>query len=53
MFSATEYEYIKGLTENYYNNGYQHYLCITNNPVDYGSTNNVVDIYCYLLLNLL
>lgn len=47
MFSANEYQYIQGLTENYYNNGYQQYLCITNNPVDYGSTNNVYDIYCY------
>jgi len=47
MFSATEYEYIKGLTENYYNQGYQHYLCITNNPIDYSSTNNTYDIICY------
>lgn len=47
MFSATEYEYIKGLIENYYNQGYQQYLCITNNPIDYSSTNNTYDIICY------
>lgn len=47
MFSTGEYDYIKGLTLNYYNQGYQHYLCITNNPTGYNSTNNVYDIYCY------
>lgn len=50
MFSTGEFEYIKGLTENYYNNGYQQYLCITNNPVDY-SNNNVYDIVCYYSKN--
>lgn len=46
MFSTGEYDYIKNLTLNYYNQGYQHYLCITNNPTNY-TNNNVYDIYCY------
>lgn len=46
MFSTGEYDYIKNLTLNYYNKGYQHYLCITNNPTNY-TNNNVYDVYCY------
>lgn len=46
MFSTGEYDYIKNLTLNYYNQGYQHYLCITNNPTNY-TNNNIYDIYCY------
>lgn len=47
MFSTGEYDYIKNLTLNYYNQGYPHYLCITNNPTGYNTNNNVYDIYCY------
>lgn len=47
MFSTGEFDYIKGLTLNYYDNGYLHYLCITNNPINLSSNNNVYDVYCY------
>lgn len=53
MFSATEYEYIKGLTENYYINGYTNYLCITNNPTTNYTNNNVYDIICYYSKDIL
>lgn len=48
MFSATEYQYIHDLLVNFYNQGYENYVCITNNPTDYSSTNNVYDVYCYV-----
>lgn len=46
MLSATEYQYIQGLTQNYYNNDYQQYLCITYTPDNY-SNNNIYDVICY------
>lgn len=47
MFSATEYQYIHDMLINYYNQGYENYVCITNNPTDY-SNNNVYDVYCFV-----
>lgn len=46
MFSATEYQYIKDLTIQMYNNGYRNYACVTNNPTNY-TNNNTYDITCY------
>ena len=46
MFSTSEYDYIKNLTINFYDRGYENYLCITNNPSGY-SSNNVYDVVCY------
>jgi hypothetical protein len=46
MFSTSEYDYIYGLTSNYFDKGYRHYLCITNNPIT-NNTYNTPDVYCY------
>lgn len=46
MFSTGEYDYIKNLTINFYDRGYENYLCITNNPTSY-TNNNVYDVICY------
>lgn len=46
MFSTGEFQYIQNLTQNFYNNGYKYYACITNNPIDYNN-NNVYDVFCY------
>lgn len=46
MLSTGEYDYIKNLTINFYDKGYENYLCITNNPTSY-SNNNVYDVICY------
>lgn len=45
MFNTSEYEYIKDLTVNYYDNDYTNYLCITNNPKSHNY--NVYDVFCY------
>lgn len=45
MFSTSEYNYIKDLTVNYYDNDYTNYLCITNNPSSHNY--NVYDVFCY------
>lgn len=46
MFSTQEYEYIKDLTMNYYNKGYNYYLCYTNNPNN-SYNQSYYDIFCY------
>lgn len=47
MFSATEYQYIQGLTENLYSQGYNYYFCTTNNPIGSYTSNNIYDVICY------
>lgn len=46
MLSTTEYQFIKDLTIDFYNNGYRNYFCYTNTP-----TNNYYqyeeDVICY------
>ena len=46
MLSTGEFDYIKNLTINFYEKGYENYLCMTNNPTNY-SNNNVYDVICY------
>ena len=46
MLSTGEFEFIKGLTIDYFKRDYTNYLCITNNPTNY-SNNNVYDVICY------
>lgn len=46
MLSTGEFDYIKNLTINFYDRGYENYLCITNNPTSY-TNNNVYDVICY------
>lgn len=45
MLNTSEYQYIKDLTNNYYSNDYNNYLCITNNPDSHNY--NVYDVFCY------
>lgn len=50
MLSQTEYQYIHDLVLQMYNQDYQYYVCITNNPV--GSNNaNIYDVECYFSQN--
>lgn len=46
MLSQTEYEYIKGLILNYYDNDYKNYMCNTNNPIA-SYNQSYYDVYCY------
>lgn len=46
MFSTGEFEYIKGLTINMYNNGYRNYVCYTNNPIN-SYNQSYYDVFCY------
>lgn len=46
MLSSSEYDYIHSLLLNYYNNGFENYVCITNNPQN--SSNDSYDVFCYL-----
>lgn len=46
MLSQNEYQYIRDLVLQMYNQGYHNYFCITNNPI--GSNNyNIYDVTCY------
>lgn len=45
MLNTSEYQYVKDLTINYYDNDYNNYLCITNNPTSHNY--NVYDVFCY------
>lgn len=47
MFSTSELDYIKSLTEKEYNNGNKYYVCITNNPIGINNNNNIYDVMCY------
>ena len=47
MFSSSEYQYIKDLTLQLYNQGYISYVCITNNPISNYNSYNVYDVICY------
>ena len=46
MFSTGEYQYIKDLTINMYNNKYKNYICYTNNPNN-SYNQSYYDIFCY------
>lgn len=46
MLSTQEELYLKGLIENYYDNGYSNYVCITNNPNN-SYNQQYYDIICY------
>lgn len=46
MLSTQEEIYIRGLIENYYDNGYKNYICITNNP-QASYNQSYYDIVCY------
>jgi hypothetical protein len=49
MFNTQEYQYIKDLTINFYNQGYKNYLCYTNNVNNYSTS--YYDVICYYSKN--
>lgn len=50
MLNSTEYQYIRDLVLQMYNQNYHNYVCITNNPVG-SNTSNVYDVDCYFSQN--
>lgn len=45
MLNTSEYQFIRDIVLQMYNQGYEYYICVTNNPIN--DFNNVYDVECY------